>query len=154
MTAPAPAGPYAPTSELVGRAWLALAVPYVRVGDELPQPTDELMRTVGFIRTQVVGGSKDRDVPFRRPVLTAECWVAPTAEDAVRWNRAGRLAQWVMAAVDDPALMGRVVDLTAFGSYRPARVHTVIALGEPQRVDDPGNFARFDIPLTVNWTGV
>jgi hypothetical protein len=152
---PPPSGPLEPTTELVGRAWLALAVPYVNVGDELPE-TDETMRTVGFLRTLTVGGSRDRDVPFWRPVVRVECWVAPPVEGSEfeQWNAAGRLAKWVVDATDDRALMHRLVELTAFGEYKPARVRTVLALGIPRRVEDPGHFARLDVDLQINWTGV
>lgn len=153
MTLPPPAPSYAPTTDLVSLAWLRLAVPYVRVDDQLPAP-DQALRTVGFIRAVTVGGSMDRDVPFRRPVVTAECWVAPPKDGSliVQWNAAGRLAQWVIDATDDRELMGVLVDLTGFGAYSPARVHTVIADPEPRRVEDPGKYARYDVDLQINWT--
>lgn len=149
---PPPAPPYSPTTDLVSRAWLRLAVPYVRVDDQLPKP-DAALRSVGFIRAVTVGGGMDLDVPLRRPMVTAECWVAPSEESLnVAWNAAGRLAQWVIDATDNRALMGRLVVLTAFGAYSPARVHTVVATSEPQRVEDPGRFARYDVDLQINWT--
>lgn len=152
---PPPAPPYKPTTDLVARAWLQRAVPYVRVGDKLPPASDETLRKVGFIRVLgPVGGGRDVDLPFNHPVVTAECWVAPpTSENPiVQWNAAGRVARWVVDATDDRALMGQAVDLTAFGAYAPARVHTVVALSVPQRVEDPGKYARFDVDLQIHWT--
>ena len=152
---PVPAGPYEPTTELVARAWLALAVPYVRVGDTLP-PVDDVFKRAGFVRIVVVGGDRNRDVPLYRPVVRAECWVAPPAagSTATPWNAALRLAGWVERATDDRALMGVKVELAAFGNYKPARVRTVNAIGVPQRVQDPGGYARIDVDLNFNWTGV
>lgn len=151
---PPPAPPYEPTTELVARAWLAIAVPYVNNGDELP-PANAVLRTVGFIQTLTVGGSRDRDVPLFRPVIRCSCWVAPPEEgsEIEQWNAAGRLARWVVDATDNRAVMNRLVDLTAFGTYKPAHVRTVLALGVPRRVEDPGHFARLDVDLQINWTG-
>lgn len=157
MTLPAPPGPpYPPFTDLVARGWLRLALPFVDVGDRLPKPSPAL-RAVGFIRTVTVGGNVDVDVPLRRPIVTAECWVAPAVEgqgqDYEPWNAAGGLAQWVIDATYRRELMGVEVDLTDFGAYRPARVHTVIANPEPRRVEgDPGHFARYDVDLQINWT--
>lgn len=149
-----PAGPYEPTTELVGRGWLRLAVPYVDVDDKLPAPTSTT-RSVGFIRTLTVGGTRDRDVPLYRPVIRAECWVAPPTDGSpiVQWNAAARLAQWLLDATDKRELMHRRVELTAFGAYKPALVRTVLALGIPRRVEDPGGYARMDVDLQFNWTG-
>lgn len=157
MTRPVPpAPPYAPTTDLVSRAWTRLAVPYVRVDDRLPKPDQEL-RTVGAIRLLTVGGGAELYVPMRRPVVTAECWVAPAeGSQEPPWNAAGRLAQWVLDATYKPELMGVLVDLTQFGAYLPARVHTVSAANEePRRVEnDPANYARYEVDLQFAWTAV
>lgn len=154
MTTPGP--PYPPTTGLVARAWLALVLPdAVRVGDALPAP-DAALRTVGFVRTDTTGGGVDLYVPMNHPIVSAECWVAPPKDGSslVPWNAAERLAGWVIAATYAPAFMGVVVDLTPFGAYAPARVHTVNALSVPRKgPDDPGNYARFDIDLDITWTG-
>lgn len=151
---PPPAPPYEPTTELVSLAWLRLAVPYVQADEDLAAP-DQTMRTVGFLQTLTVGGTRDRDVPLYRPVTRVSCWVAPPEEgsDVVQLNAARRLAKWVVDATDDRALMNLEIPLTAFGDYQPALVRTVLALGLPRRVVDPGHFARLDVDLQINWTG-
>jgi hypothetical protein len=151
---PPPAAPYEPTTELVSLAWLRLAVPYVNVDEDLPD-ADATMRSVGFLQTLTVGGTRDRDVPLYRPVTRVSCWVAPPEEgsDVVQWNAVRRLAKWVVDATDNRSLMNKTVPLTAFGNYKPARVTTVLALGIPRRVEDPGHFARLDVDLQINWTG-
>lgn len=142
-----------PTSELVAVGWLTRALPGVGVGTRLPA-ADDAMRAKGYVRTGVVGGSADVDVPRRVPVVVAECWVPPTAGSHLPpWNRAGELAELVLAATYDRALMGVTVDLSGVGSYASARVLTVVALGEPRRVpSDPNNWARQELDLALTWT--
>lgn len=138
-----------PTSTAVARAWLTRAVPGVAVGTALPE-ADAATRTAGFIRVQVVGGGPGGDVPWRAPVIGAECWIAPENGRA-SWARAEQLAARVLAATFDPAHQGVV--LTLPGDYAAPRVHTVLALTEPTHVADPGDWSRFDLDLLVHWTG-
>lgn len=148
----APVVPLRANNSLVAQAWLRLAVPGVGVATRLPQP-DAAMRTAGFIRVPVVGGSPDTYSPLRAPVVTAECWAAPATEGSskVPTARANALAEAVIAATYDRALMDRVLDLGA--GYPAARVRTVQALSEPlESPDDPGNFGRFDIDLLLLWS--
>lgn len=142
-----------PTSRLTGVGWLRLAVTDVRVDDRLPDPIDTALRTDGFIRVAVVGGSPEMYVPARGAVITAECWIAPSATTGEpSWSTVEQLAERVVAASYDPALTGRLLDLTGFGDYAPARVTSVAALSEPvRRDDDPSDFARFDVDLLINW---
>ena len=155
MTAPAV---NAPTSSRVGRAWLRSVLrTEVGVGRALPSTATEHMRTYGFAVAEVVGGSPDIDVPFRRPVIGVACWVAPPTADPsiVQTAAAERLAEWVITAAYDHPAVGVTLDLRALGlgSYRPARLHTVIPVSEPREApDDPSNYARFDIDLLLNWT--
>jgi hypothetical protein len=144
---------YLPTTELVSQAWLRLAVPGVRVGTELPA-ADAALRSDGFIRTSLAGGDPGRFVPMRNPVIGVECWVAPDADSQeTAWLQAAQLAERLLAATWDPALQGVVIDLSAFGSYIPARVHDVIAISEPDRNEsDPTDWARYDLDLAFTWT--
>lgn len=140
-------------ADLVAQAWLRLALAGVGVATSLPK-ADAAMRTVGFVRVLAVGGSPDMYVPLRSPVVSAECWAAPATEgsDKPPWGRANTLAERIVAAAYDPALMDVTLDLSSAGDYSPAHVRTVIALSEPRRVpDDPGNFARFDVDLLFTW---
>jgi len=150
-----PGTPYRPHTLLVARGWLELATPEaVRVGDGLPK-ADDALRQVGFVRVATAGGSPSVENPMRHPVVAAECWVAPPKEGSqlTPWNAAARLAEWVIAATSTPQLQGRLVDLTGYGAYSPARVHTVVALTEPRRVEgDPSNYARFDLDLHFHWS--
>lgn len=143
-----------PSTDLVASAWLRLAVPDIGVATTLPADVTPL-RTSGFVRVQTIGGSPNRDVPMRGPVVAAECWAAPATAGSSKppWNRASGIAERIVAAMYDRALMNVLITLP--GDYGPARVHTVVALTEPRRIEnDPGNFARFDIDLLFGWTAV
>lgn len=147
-----------PTSTIVCRAWLRSVLrAEVGVDRKLPPEADANMRTYGFVVVMGVGGSPDIDVPLRRPVAGLRCWVAPPAADnsIVQWNAAERLAGWVIAAAYAHPVIGATVDPRALGlgSYRPARVHTVIPVSEPREApDDPSNYAGIDIDIQLNWT--
>lgn len=142
-----------PTSELVAVGWLTLALPGVGVGTTLPA-ADDAMRANGYVRTSVVGGNPDMDVARRAPVVVVECWAPPAVGSHLPpWNRAAHLAERVLAATYDPALVNRSIDLSGLGDYAPARVLSVIALGEPRRVDgDPNSWARHELDLHLYWT--
>ena len=149
--------PLLPSTRLVAAAWLQLAIPGVGAGRALPEASDDL-RASGFLRVVPgAGGGPDRDVPaYRSPVVQVECWwPAATRSQFSHWTRAEQLAERVIAATGDPALMGLVVDLSTVGNYGSARVHDVIAESDPEPVEeDPSNWGRVDVDLTVNWTGV
>lgn len=137
--------------DLVAVAWLKLAVPGIGVATSLPA-VDSALRTGGFVRALTVGGSPDLYVPMRAPVVSAECWAAPAVDGSTKvpWGRANALAEAVVAATYNPALMGVELDL---GDYPSARVHTVVALSEPRRIEnDPANWARYDVDLLFRWT--
>lgn len=144
-----------PTTRLVAEAWLRLAVPGPGVGRELPPASDQL-RAAGFLRVAVVGGGIDPDVPFRQPVLQVECWWPPPLRR--EWShtiRAEQMANRLLAATFDRALMGRDINLTSVGTYGPARVHTVTALSEPDEVEeDESDWARFDLDVSVSWSAL
>lgn len=148
----APVIPLRANNTLVASAWLKLAVPGVGVATRLPA-ADAAMRTAGFIRVVPVGGSPDLYSPLRSPVVTAECWAAPATEGSskVPTARANALAEAVIAATYDEALMDVVLDLGA--GYPDVRVRTVQALSEPlESPDDPSNYGRFDVDLLLLWS--
>lgn len=148
-----------PSSLLVGLGWLRLALPGTSNGTDLPA-ADVTTRTAGFVRVSgVVAGSPGRDVPMRVPVLLCECWVAPAeGSQKTPWNRAGDLAERLVAATYDPQLMGRLIELGVllgadFASYAPARVQTTTAVSEPERVEnDLAAWARVDVDVEMRWT--
>lgn len=151
-----------PTTTLVAVGWLKMAVPGPAVGTDLPDPDDPAqaaayvaMQTDGFLRIANVGGSPDLYLPMRAPVEQVECWFPPPAgrtAGAAR-SRAEQLANRVLNATYDPALMGQVIDLSTVGSYAPVRVHTVSAFTEPDEVEaDKSDWSRFDVDIELLWS--
>src|SRR4051812_9424101 len=96
-----------PNTELVAAQWLRLAVPTIGVATTLPADVAPL-RTSGFVRVATIGGSPNRDVPMRAPVVAAECWAAPATAGSSKppWNRANGIAEQIMDACYQSALMG------------------------------------------------
>lgn len=150
-----------PTTELVVAGWLRLAVPGPGVDTDLPDGNDSAqvaaygaVATDGFLRIAPVGGSPDRDVPMRQPVVQIESWYAPRKDRTAKSarHRASQLANRVLNATYDPAFQGQVIDLSTVGQYAPARVHTVTALTEPDEVDEASDWSRFDVDVLVLWS--
>lgn len=142
-----------PSSDLVAVAWLRLALPGFGVATTLPADATPL-RTDGFVRVLTVGGTPETYVPLRRPVVAAECWAAPATQASSKppWGRSANLAELLVAATYNRALMDVTLDLSSQGDYSPAHVRTVIALSEPRRIEnDPANYARFDLDLAFTW---
>lgn len=151
-------------TDLVGVAWLRLVpridssavatrLPRYTTGDHRGEVDVSKLRTSGFVvwRSGIGGAPSGK---LRRPVGVAECWAAP-AEGSIQvpWGRASDLAENIFDAATDEfsALDNVAVSLPA--GYPAARVLTVRALGEPQKVTgDPSGFARFDINIEINWT--
>jgi hypothetical protein len=145
-----------PTTRYVAAGWLQLAVPGVGAGVELPELDDDL-RANGFMRTTTAGGSPRVYVEMRQPIVQVECWFPPPRSGkTANPSSAEQLANQVLRATYDQALMGQLIDLAALtgGEYAAARVHTVIALSEPDQVDDVdlSDWARFDLDLQIRWT--
>lgn len=145
-----------PTTTRVAVAWLALALPDVPAGTDLPTAT-ATTRAKGYLQVQPIGGSRATDNLMRSPIVAASAWFPPPADGSVivQWNAAEQLAARVMNGSDRPDLTGRLVHLTPAGSYRDAFVHAVNVLGEVRQVEgDPNHYARFDMDLEINWNGV
>ena len=147
---------YPANGEIVAIGWLRLALPGYGVATTLPSLVTDI-RTGGFVQVRGVGGTPEMYLPVRRPVVAASCWAAPATEASSKppWGRANTLAERLIAATYDEALMDVELDLSGFGDYDPARVLTVVALSEPVRIEnDPANFARYDVDLAFTWTAV
>lgn len=146
--------PLFPGTDLVGVGWLKLnpLLPAGRIATALPKD-DDAIRAPGFVRTLISGGTPGVDMPWRQPVITAQCWTAPVAGSVkLPWGTANQLAERIVAMTYDRAYQQRAIDLTAINpNFIPARVATVIALSEPRRVPDPSGFARFDVDLLFHW---
>lgn len=149
--------PLLPTTRLVVAGWLQLAAPGVQVATAVPEASDTL-RAAGFLQVVTgVGGGPDRDVPtYRAPITQVSVWWPPALRaEFSHWHRAEQLAEKLVAATDDRALTGVLIDLSTVGAYGAARVHDVTAVSEPDPVeDDPSDWARYDLDLALTWSPI
>jgi hypothetical protein len=99
-----------------------------------------------------VGGSPNRHVAMRHPVMNVEGWslreaCGPDADDPPARQLIERLfaASYNWTPRDTPLLLP--------DGMRKAHLHTVYPETEPRRLGDgTGGFDRFHIDLAVNWT--
>lgn len=144
-----------PNTDLVSVGWLKLVdgLPAGRIATKLPKDDDAPLRAPGFVRLMGVGGTPGVDMPWRFPVVTAECWAAPQPGSIkLPWGVASNLAEIIMNATYERQYQQRRIDLTSVDpAYLPALVATVLALTEPRRIEDPSGFARFDVDLLFHW---
>lgn len=150
----APVGPFLPTNDLVGVAWLRQRVPGLDAGQvatSLPRDPSS-WRAAGFLTLSTLGRSPDVDIPVRHPAYRLDAWAAG-ADGSTKppWNLANRLIELVRAATEsDTALYGKAVTLPA--GYLGARVQAAYLLDEPQRIEgDPSGYARFTSLLAIDW---
>jgi len=155
MTAPAL---LLPNTDLVAVAWLRRNPKFSEksIGIGTVLPNDDAALRAGFVTTTVVGGSPEIELPIRRPVVSISAWAAPALAGSTKtpWPQAFQIAEWVWEQTHDAA--HRNVTLTfSLPGYAQARVFTAVALTEPRRVPgDEGNYARVDLDVEINWTGV
>lgn len=151
-----------PNIDLVGVTWLRAVpgMPVNSVATALPKVNGEVdvtaLRSGGFARWRSGMGGSSGASGLRRPVGTVECWAAPDpGSSQVPWGRASDLAETIYAVANDEHHSLHRVRLTLPHGYGDVLVHSVNALGEPVKVEgDPSGFARFDVDLEINWTGV
>jgi hypothetical protein len=151
-----------PNSEVVGVSWARRVPGIPDSGVATNLPTDRSKLVDGFV--QLIGvatGTAEIEVPLHRPVLTFACWAAPANEASSKppWAKAARMAEALWESSFYETYLGINVQGIVIPMYLPgyanARILTVNAVSEPVRVpDDPSNYARFDVDLELNWTGV
>jgi hypothetical protein len=145
-----------PNNELVARAWLSTVVGLESVpnGTELPEPgdTDAISwQTTGFLQVGPnVGGSPDRYVPMRQPIVQVQAWTVTQGSRRPPWNQALSLAERVVQGTYDGY---RFVQMPIAG-YQNVLVHGAWC-SEPRRLPrDPGNYGRVQMDLSLAWTAV
>ena len=142
-----------PVTDLVAQAWLSGLPGFSTgmVGAVLPQATDG-WATTGFVQVQPVTGGIDPSSGLRTPHVQVDCWAVKPGSAKPPWYKANQLAETVIAATIDGTGQQTPVDLGTH--YDPARILTVVALGEPRRVPDPdGSYARYSLDLAISWIG-
>lgn len=148
-----PTGPYLPTNGLVAMSWLGQRVTGIapaQVAGSLPKSL-EVWADEGFIQvTEIPGARANIDLPqARKPVMQVDFWACNIGSAKPPWNKAGRLAELVRAAVEVQAYGQALVMPTG---YLGARVQAAYFIDEPSVVrDDPSGFARLTADLAVDW---
>jgi hypothetical protein len=139
------------TTELVAIAWLKGVVGDI-VATTLPADNSTWAAS-GFVVVATVGGSANRYVPLRSPVVSVDCWAVSPESNKPPWNKAAYLAELIQAACYDSQGTPRLLTLPT--GYPQARVLSAYSEYEPRRVpDDEASYARFNLGLTFNWVEV
>lgn len=151
------------TTELVAIAWLrdlvgdivATTVPRV------PESGIPVWADTGFVTVHTSGGSANKDVPMRMPVVLIDCWgVAPNSIKPP-WARTTALAEAIVAGCYDHEGTPRLLTLPA--GYPNARVLSAYTVQEPRRPVVPGggeasadlgSWARIVLALQLHWIEV
>lgn len=141
-----------PNSELVAVAWLK-GVPGLdpsKVATSRPRDNTSWAET-GFVQVGDAGGSPDRDIPMRRPVMSLHLWGSPSTQSGKPpWNRAAALGEAILA--DCQLHQPRDVSALLPAGYRGARVMSAYALTEVRRTPgDLTSFAHFQLDLQLHW---
>jgi hypothetical protein len=142
-----------PVTDLVAVA-LIRSVPGIdptKVGTTLPKNVNNWAE--GFVQVITVGGSPNIYVPLDGSVVAVSCWATNIGSGKPPWGRANQLAAIIQRDCLKHATYPRTLDLTTFGNYAPAKVHSAYFITEPRRTpSDEGSYARYDGDLQVNWT--
>lgn len=149
--------PLLPNTDLVAVAWLKRNAKFTAkgVGVATTIPDDLPQLRAGFLHVVRVGGSPSIDLPVRAPVVQVSAYAAPAeGSSKMPWAQASQLAEWVWEQTFSAADQNVTLAFSVAG-YAQARVMTAVALSEPLRVEnDPSGYARVDIEVLINWTGV
>lgn len=151
------AGPHNPDGELVLVAWLRArgnGITAEQVATTLPSDVSK-WRAEGFLTVTAVSRAAEANLgQLRHGYAQVDAWGAPPlieggAPGKPPWHLAWRLAELAKAAAD-AGPNGGPVALPA--SYRPARVLSVYAATEPEKItDDPSGFAHVRLDLAYEW---
>jgi hypothetical protein len=141
-----------PNNEQVVASWLAGVTGLTTaIGSTLPADTSS-WATKGFVQYTLVGGTPDKDIPMRRPVVRIDSWAANTNSNKPPWNRASQALEIIRV---DTLLTRAERAITMPTTYEPARVLSAYFISEPRRIlDDQAGFARIQVDLQMHWTVV
>lgn len=148
-------------SELVARAWLLQqpGIPANKVGTTLPQDLSVWADT-GYVQIIVTGGSPQKYLGYRRPVITAHCWAVSPEKQNPPWGRAADLAEAIERACF--AENGHENLSLGVAGAPLVRVTQAWTIGEPRRIPwgfpsgqgsfiDPGEAAHFIVDFQIAW---
>lgn len=141
-------------AELVTVAWLAgvNGINAAMVGTTVPTD-NKTWQTSGFVQVATAGGSANRDVPMRNPVMRLHSWAFNPNSMKPAWGKAANLLELIYDGTHNNAGI-RHVDLP--GGYPSVRVTSAYFVSdEPQRAPDDGaNYAHYFADLAIHWVEV
>lgn len=142
-----------PVTDLVAVAFLRTVpgLPVSNISTTLPK--DVSAWADGFVQAVGTGGTPGLYVPLDASVVNISCWATNVGSGKPPWGKANQLAALIKQECLNHAAFPKTLDMTSFGDYTPARVHTTYFLTEPRRIpSDEGSYARYDGDLQINWT--
>lgn len=147
-------------TDQVARAWLRTVngIPTNGVAAQLPSDNSSWAAS-GFMTAYAVGGSRDRYVPIKNPVVRCTAWAVTLDSDGqvtskAPWGKASQLCEAVDAACRSESFVKTVLNLP--GDYPNAKVLEAYLLTEPQKVfgDESAYYAQMYFDLALHWIEV
>lgn len=148
---------YIPTAELVAIHWIksVAGVAQDLVNTTVPERSDAFAES-GFIQVASGGGERDIETGMRNSNIVVGSWAYNPSSQKVPWGKANNMLEVILAETEEdgrvPSRAARRLSLPE--QYDDARVRTVYPIGEPQRIPDEGDFARYSMTLVIVWTPV
>ena len=142
-----------PVTDIVAVAFLRTiaGIEPTRVNTTLPK--DDTVVAQGFVQAVSLGGTPDVHLPWRNPVVTATFWAVNPTSGKPPWGKASQMAELVRDGCLAHELFPKTLNLSSFGDYMDARVHSAYLISEPHRVPfDEGSYARYESELQLHWT--
>jgi hypothetical protein len=146
-------GTFRPTIDVVAVALVRVltSIPASRVDTTLPKETT--VWADGFVQAVGISEESGMYVPLHTSMITVSCWATNIGSGKPPWGKANQLAEALKVECLDHSNFPITLDLSPFGSYAPARVHSAYFVNEPHRIpSDEGSYARYDGDLQVHWT--
>jgi hypothetical protein len=145
-------GALRPTIDVVAVALLRVltGIPATRVDTTLPK--DTIVWADGFVQAVGISEQSGMYVPLHSSVIAVSCWATNVGSGKPPWGKANQLAEGIKVACLDHDNFPVTLDLSSFGAYTSARVHSAYFINEPHRIpSDEGSYARYDGDLQVHW---
>jgi hypothetical protein len=145
-------GALRPTIDVVAVALLRTltGIPATRVDTTLPK--DTIIWADGFVQAVGISEQSGMYVPLHTSVIAVSCWATNIGSGKPPWGKANQMAEGIKVACLDHTNFPITLDLSSFGNYNSARVHSAYFVNEPHRIpSDEGSYARYDGDLEIHW---
>lgn len=145
--------PFIPVTDIVAVAFLRTVPGLDPNNISTLLPKDVSTWANGFVQVVGVGGVPNIYVPLDLSTVNVSCWATNVGSGKPPWGKANQLTARIMQECINHAAFPKTLDLTSFGDYFQARVHSTYFVTEPRRVpSDEGSYARYDGDMNIHWT--